>query len=66
MTDAHQRAARIALKEERAQAAARAMRDYDAQRLSVLAKTARLRALRLAIEKANVIHKPVKKRVENR
>jgi hypothetical protein len=40
----------MALKEERARDAALAMREYQAERLAVLAKTARLRALRLAQE----------------
>lgn len=40
----------MALKDERARDAALAMREYQAERLAVLAKTARLRALRLAQE----------------
>ncbi|HJQ57867.1 MAG TPA: hypothetical protein VJ890_13215 [Vineibacter sp.] len=37
-------------KEERARDAAQAVREYEARRLAVHAKTARLRALRLAKE----------------
>ena len=43
-------AAKAAIKEERARDAARAMREYQAERAATLAKTARLRALRLAKE----------------
>jgi hypothetical protein len=39
---------RAAMKEQRAQDAKLAMREYEAERLAVRAKTARLRALRLA------------------
>jgi len=38
------------LKERRARDAAQAMRDHEAKRVATLAKTARLRALRLAKE----------------
>jgi hypothetical protein len=38
------------LKERRARDAAQAMRDYEAKRVATLAKTARLRAIRLAKE----------------
>jgi hypothetical protein len=48
--NAQQRAATVALKEERAREAARAMRDYEVERLAIRANTARLRALRLAKE----------------
>jgi hypothetical protein len=44
------RAAKAAAREARARDAELAMRDYEAERLAVLAKTARLRALRLARE----------------
>ena len=40
----------MAAKEERARDAALAMREYEAERRAVLARTARLRALRLAKE----------------
>lgn len=43
-----QQRAAIAAKEERARDAALAMQDYQAERLAIGAKTARLRALRLA------------------
>jgi len=39
-----------AMKERRAQDAAQAMRDHEAKRVATLAKTARLRAIRLAKE----------------
>ena len=39
-----------AMKERRARDAAQAMRDHEAKRVAVLAKTARLRAMRLAKE----------------
>jgi hypothetical protein len=48
------RAAKAATREARARDAELAMRDYEAERLAVLAKTARLRALRLARESALV------------
>ncbi|MES0385613.1 MAG: hypothetical protein ABUJ98_13655 [Hyphomicrobium sp.] len=38
------------MKERRARDAAQAMRDHEAKRLATLAKTARLRAIRLAKE----------------
>lgn len=38
------------MKERRARDAAQAMRDHEAKRVAILAKTARLRALRLAKE----------------
>jgi hypothetical protein len=41
---------RAAMKEQRAQDAKLAMREYETERLAVRAKTARLRALRLAQE----------------
>jgi hypothetical protein len=45
---AEQKAASTTIKEERARLAAMAMRDYEAERRATLAKTERLRALRLA------------------
>jgi hypothetical protein len=45
-----------AMKEERARDAALAMREYEAEKLAVRAKTARLRALRLAKEATNGQH----------
>lgn len=45
------------MREERARDAALAMREYEAERLAVLAKTARLRALRLAQDAVPVLHK---------
>ncbi len=47
---AQQRSSAAAMKERRAQDAAQAMRDYEAKRVATLAKTARLRALRVAKE----------------
>jgi hypothetical protein len=50
-----------ALKERRAQDAAQAMRDHEAKRVAVLAKTARLRAMRLAKEAAEAGNSAPKK-----
>ncbi len=50
-SDVRQRSA-AAVKAEREQDKARAMREYQAERLALLANTARLRALRLAKEGA--------------
>jgi hypothetical protein len=46
-----------ALKERRARDAAQAMREHEAKRVATLAKTARLRALRLAKEAAEAATK---------
>jgi hypothetical protein len=54
------RAAREALKQERARSAAQAMKDYEAERHAVLANTERLRALRLAKEAGEATVKPAK------
>jgi hypothetical protein len=48
--DDEQRAATASIKQLRAQEAASAMREYQQERLIVLAKTERLRALRLSRE----------------
>jgi hypothetical protein len=58
--EAKQRAAKTAVKEERARDAARAMQEYEAQKVAARAKTARLRALRLAKE-AETGSSPAKK-----
>ena len=50
LKNAQQGSAMAAIKEERARDAALAMREYEAERLAVHAKTVRLRALRLAKE----------------
>ncbi len=50
-----------ALKERRARDAAQAMRDYEAKRVATLAKTARLRAIRLAKEAESSEPTPKKK-----
>jgi hypothetical protein len=59
------RAARNAAKEERARDAALARKQYEAEKLAVLDKTARLRELRLAKEAAEALlpkpKKPLKK-----
>lgn len=57
---ANERAAAVAMKEERARDTVLATREYEAERLAVLAKTARLRALRLAKEAANRQHAKTK------
>jgi hypothetical protein len=59
------RAAREAAREKRAQDAALAMQQHEAEKLAILDKTARLRALRLAKEAADALRpkpkKPIKK-----
>ena len=45
-----QRATRIASKLDRERDAATAMKEYEAEKLAVIAKTARLRAMRMATE----------------
>jgi hypothetical protein len=52
---AETRAARAAAREERARDAALALKQYEADKLAVLDKTARLRALRLAKETADAL-----------
>jgi len=52
-----QPASAAAKKERRAQEAAQAMRDYKANRVAALAKTERLRAIRLAKEAGNAAPK---------
>jgi hypothetical protein len=64
MGDAQQPPARAAIKERRAQDAARAKRDYEAQKLADLAKIDRLRALRLAKEAETALHKDTRKAVK--
>jgi hypothetical protein len=46
--DAQERAIRAALRDERARDATRALQEHEAKKEADLAKTARLRALRLA------------------
>jgi hypothetical protein len=53
--DAEARTVKSETKEERARDAAQAMQDYQAERRAVLAKTARLRAERLAKEAADAL-----------
>lgn len=47
--------AKAEIKEERAREAAKAMQEYQSERLAVLARTARLRAQRLAREAADAL-----------
>lgn len=54
------RAAREAMKQDRARSAAQAMKDYEAERRAVVANTERLRALRLAKEASEATAKPAK------
>jgi hypothetical protein len=65
--NAEARTAKAAAREKRARDAALAMRQYEADNLAILDKTARLRALRLAKEAANLLQpkpkKPIKKAV---
>jgi hypothetical protein len=56
--------ARAAIKEERARDAALAVQEYEAEKLAGLAKTARLRELRLAGEARNALNKQPKGRVK--
>jgi hypothetical protein len=51
--DAQDRAIRATLRNERARDAARALQEHEAKKKADLAKTARLRALRLANEAGN-------------
>jgi len=51
-----------AMKARRAQEASQAMKDYEAERLAVRAKTERLRAERLVREAANPAAAPKKRR----
>jgi hypothetical protein len=60
--DAQERAVRIATKEDRARDAARAIQEKDAERAAALAKTAKLRALRLANAEAEAAAAPPAKR----
>jgi len=53
--DEQQRAVRFASKQDRERDAAAAMQEYQAEKAAVLAKTAKLRAARLAGESANQI-----------
>jgi hypothetical protein len=54
--DEGERTAKAAIKEQRLRDAALATREYEAERRAVLAKTARLRALRLAKEAGDTSH----------
>ena len=60
------RAARMAMKEDRARDAALAMQQYESEKRAVVANTERLRALRLAREAGNEApaktQKPVRKK----
>jgi hypothetical protein len=58
------RAARIAMKEQRARDAALAMQEYEAEKRAVLANAERLRALRLAQEAGNRLQEKTKKQVK--
>jgi hypothetical protein len=50
--DEQQRAVRVASKQDRERDAAIAMQEYEAEKVAVLARTAKLRAIRLANEAA--------------
>ena len=60
---ANQTSTIAAKKEERARDAALAMREYEAEKLAVHANTARLRALRLAKEAAQVTSEKQPRRI---
>jgi hypothetical protein len=68
--NAEARAARDAVRAERARDAALAMRQYEAEKLAVLDKTERLRALRLAKEAADLTEpkpkKPTKRQTKDK
>jgi hypothetical protein len=64
LTDQQERSARTITKELRAREAVSALREYEAEKLSVLARTARLRALRLAKESEIVPPKKAKRKVK--
>jgi hypothetical protein len=51
-----------AMKQRRAQEATQAMKDYEAEKLTIRAKTERLRAERLAREVSQPTTKPTKKK----
>jgi hypothetical protein len=51
--DAQERAIRAAMREERARDAARALKEVESDRETAIAKTQRLRALRLATKPAD-------------
>jgi hypothetical protein len=53
LKNAGQVTAAAAMKAERARDAARAMQEYEAEKIAVRARTARLRSLRLAAEAEN-------------
>ena len=57
-------AIKTAMKEERARDAKRAMQEYEAEKAAVRAKTARLRALRLANEARNPPQEKTKKKAK--
>ena len=61
---AEARAAQAAAREERARDAALARQQYEADKLAVLDKTARLRALRLAEEAADALKPKPKKLIK--
>jgi hypothetical protein len=58
------RAARDAMKEERARDAALAMQEYEAEKRAILANAERLRALRLSKEAENRLQEKKKKQVK--
>jgi hypothetical protein len=58
--DDQTREAKAGIKEERAREAAKAMQDYQTERLAVLARTARLKAERLAREAAEALQTKAK------
>jgi hypothetical protein len=66
LRDARERAARTAMKEQRARDAALAMREYEAEKRAALARTERLRALRLAKEAGGAPDKKAKRPTKSR
>jgi hypothetical protein len=64
LKDVQSLASKATVKEERARDAVRAMQEYEAERLAVLAKTARLRALRLARDAGSVPQKQTRRKAK--
>jgi hypothetical protein len=58
--DVQERAIRATMREERAKDAARALQEHEAERQAAIAKTARLRALRIA-KQADAQQQPPKR-----
>jgi hypothetical protein len=62
--NAFQQGTQAAMREQRSREAAQAMQEYEADKFAILAKSERLRALRLANEAINAPSKPTRRRVK--